>query len=697
MRQGQSDLLASAPSCKLRFMSKRVAGECGVQRGTGTWVSAKLGLRALVPVFGLCVLAGGCAKPAQVHVDELPVQRVVVYRNGVAYFERAGSVDGEQVRFTLRKENVGDFLATLAILEAGGSTVKAASFPVELEEEEEDAQIDPSLQKAMDAWEGKKPEKRPGLRVVTLELDGKHHDLTVGYLAETPVWRPSYRLVVGDKGQAELQAWGIVQNQSGEDWKNVELALVAGAPIAFASNLGDPVVPPRPVVTDSGEIISAVPEGETSYHQESDDAPPAPAAEPAPAEEKAMADGMAREEAAQDSSAVGNAAAGPPAAPKPTRPGMGAAVGRASSAEAQRADKKSRAPALKGGVGAVRDSSRLAQVAAQTGSTRYDVPVRVTIPDQSATMVLLVSKTIPGEAVYLYAPDGGVPESSSHPFRVVRFKNESGGLLEKGPIAVFEKGAFLGQGLMESLPLKGAATVPFALVRGLSVQPSYSSDQRGSRLYSVSAGQLMIERDQASLTTYEVQNGEKDKVRLLVRHPRNPQAKLWSPPAGTEEDLASGVALVPMQVPGFGKAKLVVEERYPIQMHVDWRSLEARSAIEGHLASAKASAGEKAVLQNVLAASKALAESEDRTRRLSREQQELEKATRETRLSIQAIEKNQNAAALRAELTERLRKNTARLDQITKEVIEVGLRQSEQEVRLKEATQGLVIAPPDRR
>ena len=40
-------------------------------------------------------------------------------------------------------------------------------------------------------------------------------------------------------------------------------------------------------------------------------------------------------------------------------------------------------------------------------------------------------------------PDPGVPDSYSHPFRVVRFTNASKGLLERGPIAVFEKGSFL--------------------------------------------------------------------------------------------------------------------------------------------------------------------------------------------------------------------------------------------------------------
>ena len=84
----------------------------------------------------------------------------------------------------------------------------------------------------------KKKAKKDKLETVKLSLDGKEHDLIVGYVAETPVWRPSYRLVVskGADGKsaptADLQAWGIVQNLSGEDWTEVRLSLVTGAPVS---------------------------------------------------------------------------------------------------------------------------------------------------------------------------------------------------------------------------------------------------------------------------------------------------------------------------------------------------------------------------------------------------------------------------------------------------------------------------------
>src|SRR6185295_4154875 len=89
----------------------------------------------------------------------------------------------------------------------------------------------------------------------------------------------------GDKpiaGGAELQAWGIVQNTSGEDWKGVQLSLVAGAPLAFQATLEKAVVPPRPVVTDQGEVIASVPTGETSLAEAPPPPPPPPPAAAAP-------------------------------------------------------------------------------------------------------------------------------------------------------------------------------------------------------------------------------------------------------------------------------------------------------------------------------------------------------------------------------------------------------------------------------
>jgi len=170
-------------------------------------IRALLGLASLLPPF----LAASCATSPPVEVDGLALKRVVIYRNGVAYFEREGRVSGNRVSFRVRGDEVGDFLASFAVMEKGGSSVRAASFPLHREEDVEPPPEDGDAKKTAVA---KDPKKR--LETVVMELDGSEHDLAVGYIAEAPVWRPSYRLVL-EKEKVHLQVWGIVQNLSGED------------------------------------------------------------------------------------------------------------------------------------------------------------------------------------------------------------------------------------------------------------------------------------------------------------------------------------------------------------------------------------------------------------------------------------------------------------------------------------------------
>src|SRR5678816_552788 len=81
-------------------------------------------------------IAAGCATPPPVSVPGLNLRKVVIYRNGVGYFERGGRVDSDSVQFKVRKDEVGDFLATLAVLERGGSSVRSASFPMDVASED---------------------------------------------------------------------------------------------------------------------------------------------------------------------------------------------------------------------------------------------------------------------------------------------------------------------------------------------------------------------------------------------------------------------------------------------------------------------------------------------------------------------------------------------------------------------------------
>lgn len=634
----------------------------------------------------------GCGRSAIV-ASNLPLQRVVVYRNGVAYFERGGLVDESEVRFKMKEGEVGDFLATLAVMEKGGSSVRAAAFPLH------DPDLDPDDPKPRSKMTD---DEKKNLKTVVLSLDGKEHDLSVGYVAESPVWRPSYRLVVRPNGEADLQAWGIVQNLSGEDWKDISLTLVAGAPLAFEATLGTPVIPVRPTVTDSGEVIASVPRAETSLDQSNATstpalAPPPDAAAAAEAFEEAPmdknSDTKTRGPRGGGGSGSGRAANNAPSSKPRTTASAGPVSGTAPQGQMQlEAQKKDLA---KREISQPRNLRSLAAIAQEGGTTRYDIPNPVTIPDHSASMVMLLSQKVPGEAIFLFAPDGGVPDSMSHPFRVARFSNKTAGALERGPIAVFEQGAFLGQGLVDPLPMGATATVPFALERAIAVDQDRKYDELGERIAKIENAELTIERDGVTKTMYRVRNGADQAAKILIKHPRINGARLYQPPKDTEDNVGTGSALVPGSIAGKQTAEILVDERQIQRRQVDWFSVVADNAVKNYLADArsdKATAGKLATAWAVRDQIVSLIET--RTK-LTKEQGDLQIQTDETRRNLKAIEKNVTAGTLRDRLTKRLGEMALRLDEITKQVVEIDSKLAELRIRFKEGIRDIKIVDPN--
>src|SRR5437667_9467791 len=75
-------------------------------------------------------------------------------------------------------------------------------------------------------------------------------DVFVSYISEVPVWKSTYRIILPEKpgDKPLLQGWAIVDNTIGEDWKDVRLSLIAGAPQSFTQDISQPLYAPRPVV-----------------------------------------------------------------------------------------------------------------------------------------------------------------------------------------------------------------------------------------------------------------------------------------------------------------------------------------------------------------------------------------------------------------------------------------------------------------
>jgi hypothetical protein len=107
------------------------------------------------------------------------------------------------------------------------------------------------LDAALDALSQRGAQTRRELGVVT-SSGGK---VTLGYVAEAPVWRSTYRIVLS-ADRAKLQGWALLHNDTDESWQSVQVDLVNGRPTSFLYPLAAPRYARRELVTPQDQLYS---------------------------------------------------------------------------------------------------------------------------------------------------------------------------------------------------------------------------------------------------------------------------------------------------------------------------------------------------------------------------------------------------------------------------------------------------------
>ncbi|MCX5746780.1 MAG: OmpA family protein [Proteobacteria bacterium] len=179
-----------------------------------------------------------------VKVDDVALGRVVVYRNGVAYYERRATVMGGALTVSVPRERVDDFLKSLTVVDA----ITGKPLPVSIPRQQAD--------------------DGPYL-VMKLQLPSKDKaDVVLTYVTESPAWKPSYRVVVGDKGKVMLEGWAIVDNTSGEDWKGVLVGVGSSSALSFKYDLWSVRQVQRETLASEERFAIAPPTGISPYGAE---------------------------------------------------------------------------------------------------------------------------------------------------------------------------------------------------------------------------------------------------------------------------------------------------------------------------------------------------------------------------------------------------------------------------------------------
>jgi len=319
---------------------------------------------------------------------------------------------------------------------------------------------------------------------VLLNFSGQgRRRVQVGYILETPVWKTSYRLVLGEGDSHFLQGWAIVENTTDEDWREVRLALVSGRPISFIMDLYQPLYLSRPEVRL--DIAASL-------------------------QPQTYEEAMETEEAEKT-----EIAASAKAAPR-SRPSLAAGE--------LRAEAPAEAMDLTRGVSS-------AAAAAEVGEFfQYAIAHPVSLARQESALLPIVNQPIEGQRVSIY----NERVHAKHPLNGLRLRNSTGLHLSAGPFTVFEEGSYAGDARIEDLPAGAERLISFSMDLDTEVESAARSLPDTLLKVSITRGNLISTRLLRRERTYTVKNtGSKGRT-LLIEHPLDRDWTLVEPAAASE-------------------------------------------------------------------------------------------------------------------------------------------------------------------
>ena len=322
---------------------------------------------------------------------------------------------------------------------------------------------------------------------ITLPGAGSRN-VTLSYVIPTPVWKVSYRLDLGTgAGSSLFQGWAIIDNDSDNDWDNVELSLVTGRPVSFIQNLYSPYHTSRPQLPLS---IAGIAEARTYESGSRTYGSP---------EMEAM-------EYSADSMMLMRDRAMPSAA---------------------FSEQAARTQNLAGG------NVQTAEGAMAGDQFEFTLRRPVSLARHHSAMFPLVEAQLRAEKVLVFQGSRAVQGRNTNPAISVELTNDSGLSLPAGPITVYDAGNYAGDALIEFFPENEKRLISYG--DDLTVTGTINtSNTRTVTAVTVSGGVMTITRRQDFTREYSFRNASSTNKNLIIEHPITHNASLGTPAAYDE-------------------------------------------------------------------------------------------------------------------------------------------------------------------
>ncbi len=534
--------------------------------------------------------------------------KVVVYRNGVAYFERNAAFSDGKIQLSVPRDKVDDFLKSLTVKDAESGEALPVSFP---------------------------SQNRSGSVVeitIAAPLHKKNSRVVLTYVSDSPAWKPSYRATLGDDGNIHLQGWAVVDNTSGEDWKDVLVGVGSSSAMSFKYDLwsirnvnrqslgGEQMFAIAPPTGTSPynykeqdkQIIAAL-SNQEALDMDSNGASPSPivtedamveavtlSAQKSPARDRTLQEPTpeirrAREKAAlerkskirrkqqanqqlKDLSAKING----------DHDGKYIVEGLSSGDEntARRMANILRSNLISAGVAPekvsvrvgkavdgqptstriVRDSISGDENARPRGESHFESTKPISVEDNGSAMVSVMNKDTKGRVVYLFDRES-TRGNGKYAFKALRFFNPTESTLEFGPVTVYGKGRFIGEGLTEAVSPGQSAMVPFALDHQIFVEVEQKQSDVIKGVNSVFQGWVDVNMQRIRTADYKVKNRLHEATTVYVRHTI---AKGWNLESDFDEAQKLGtIHYIPVKLEAGEEKTLTVSQSTPIEFSLN--------------------------------------------------------------------------------------------------------------------------------
>jgi hypothetical protein len=480
---------------------------------------------------------------------ELPVRAVVLYKNGVGYFERGGAVPaGESARVDFRPSEMNDVLKSLTIRDASGGTVsgirydsaepidkKLAEFPFRL------GQAQP-LSALLDQMKGARVELQTGSSPVRGAIIGSRilkgadqadREQVLILTDEAQVAAIDLAGVLGIKFadpalQAQLKEYlasltasrsrdkkSIYFDSANDKARNLSVSYLIPAPIWKTSYrlLFDP----KAEATLEGWAIVDNTSGEDWTNVRL----ALVSGRPVSFVSQLYAPRYLARQTVEDQD-VANVS------PKRFEGGVvgGMPAGRQMAAAAP-------APTVADRI--MEMEAAPSSLAVATGSRdvgelfEYRFSSPVTVKRNESAMLPFVQTKLGARKLLIWS-------SGIHPMNAAELANSTGKTLDAGPITVFDSGSYAGEALMDLVKQGDKRLIGYALDQGTRVENRLDAEDAVECEVRLTRGILTIRSARRIVTTYTIRNVDAKEKRLVIEHPLRPETRvIGTQPAETTQ------------------------------------------------------------------------------------------------------------------------------------------------------------------